>query len=115
MGQDLKKLKLLLYKAFISGMRIAATSLQQSFHQSRRTQMNATSKFTTVLFAALLTMALAGCADMSRRDRDTAVGAAVGGVAGAALTGSALGTVGGAAVGGVVGHEVGEHHDEDHR
>jgi osmotically inducible lipoprotein OsmB len=53
--------------------------------------------------------ALAGCADMSTRDRDTVVGAGVGAVGGAVLTGgSALGTVGGAAVGGVVGNQVGK-------
>ena len=53
--------------------------------------------------------AFTGCADMSRRDRDTAVGAGVGAVGGAVLTGgSALGTVGGAAVGGVVGNQVGK-------
>ncbi|CAI8691261.1 glycine zipper 2TM domain-containing protein [Burkholderia cepacia] len=52
---------------------------------------------------------LAGCGDMSRRGRDTVIGAGVGGVAGAVLTGgSALGTVGGAAVGGVVGNQVGK-------
>jgi osmotically inducible lipoprotein OsmB len=43
---------------------------------------------------------------MTPQQRDTAVGAAIGGVGGAALTGgSAVGTVGGAAVGGVIGHE----------
>ena len=50
---------------------------------------------------------LAGCAGMTTQDRNTAIGAGVGGVAGGALTGgSALGVVGGAAVGGVIGHEV---------
>jgi osmotically inducible lipoprotein OsmB len=50
---------------------------------------------------------LAGCSGMSTQDRNTAIGAGVGGVAGSALSGgSALGTVGGAAVGGVIGHEV---------
>jgi len=54
-------------------------------------------------------LSLVACADMSRQDRDTVVGAGIGGVAGAALTGgSALGTVGGAAVGGVVGNQVGK-------
>jgi osmotically inducible lipoprotein OsmB len=62
---------------------------------------------TTVAAAALL--GLGGCAGMSTQDKDTAIGAGVGGVAGAVLTGgSPLGTVGGAAVGGVVGHEVGK-------
>ena len=50
---------------------------------------------------------LGGCAGMSTQDKNTAIGAGVGGVAGAVLTGgSAVGTVGGAAVGGVIGHEV---------
>jgi osmotically inducible lipoprotein OsmB len=57
--------------------------------------------------AAIALAALTGCSGMTTQDRNTAIGAGVGGVAGAALTGgSALGTVGGAAVGGVVGHEV---------
>lgn len=61
----------------------------------------------TVIAATLL--ALSACAGMSTRDKDTAVGAAIGGVAGAVLTGgSAVGTVGGAAVGGVVGNQVGK-------
>ncbi|HMF29619.1 MAG TPA: glycine zipper 2TM domain-containing protein [Candidatus Cybelea sp.] len=58
------------------------------------------------LGAALLITAGA-CADMSHRDRNTAVGAAAGAAGGALLThGSAAGTVGGAVVGGVIGHEV---------
>jgi osmotically inducible lipoprotein OsmB len=52
-------------------------------------------------------MALSGCAEMSARQKNAAVGATVGGVAGAVLTGgSAFGTVGGAAIGGVIGHGV---------
>lgn len=53
-------------------------------------------------------MSLSACADMglTRSQRDTAIGAAVGGVAGSALTGgSAIGTIGGAAAGGLIGHE----------
>ena len=62
------------------------------------------------LTAAML-LGLTGCAGMSERDRNTAIGAGIGAVGGAALTGgNALGTVGGAAVGGVIGHEVGGHH-----
>ena len=58
-----------------------------------------------VAVAALI--GLGGCAGMSTQDKNTAIGAGVGGVAGAVLTGgSAVGTVGGAAVGGVIGHEV---------
>ena len=59
--------------------------------------------------AALLGMALAGCADMTHQEKATVAGAAIGGVAGSALTnGSGAGTVGGAVVGGVVGHEIGK-------
>ncbi len=59
------------------------------------------------LTAAML-LGLTGCAGMSERDRNTAIGAGVGAVGGAILTnGSALGTVGGAAVGGVIGNQVG--------
>ncbi|MFZ6773852.1 glycine zipper 2TM domain-containing protein [Undibacterium sp. SXout7W] len=50
---------------------------------------------------------LSACAEMSTRDKNTAVGAGAGAVAGAILTGgSGVGTVGGAVVGGVVGHEM---------
>ena len=53
--------------------------------------------------AAALVVALLGglsaCDQMTTRQRDTAVGAGVGGVAGAALGGNALSTVGGAAAG----------------
>lgn len=66
-----------------------------------------------VLTASLATAALAmtGCADMSRQDRNTAVGAGVGAVAGSVLTGgSAVGAVGGAAVGGVIGNQTGKTH-----
>ena len=60
-----------------------------------------------VAIAALI--GLGACADMSTRDKDTAIGAGAGAVAGAVLTGgSAVGTVGGAAVGGIIGHEVSE-------
>ena len=56
---------------------------------------------------AVAVASLMGCSGMSTQDRNTAIGAGVGGVAGSALSGgSALGTVGGAAVGGVIGHEV---------
>jgi osmotically inducible lipoprotein OsmB len=58
---------------------------------------------------ALATLALGACSNMSRRDKDTAIGAGVGAAAGSVLTnGSAAGTIGGAAVGGVVGNQVGK-------
>lgn len=58
---------------------------------------------------AAIVAALGACDSMSKSEKSTAAGAAVGGAAGAILTGgSAAGTVGGAAVGGVIGHEVGK-------
>jgi osmotically inducible lipoprotein OsmB len=58
---------------------------------------------------ALLTLALGACADMSRQQKDTAIGAGVGGVAGSVLTnGSTTGTLGGAAIGGVIGNQTGK-------
>lgn len=61
------------------------------------------------LLAALAaaTMGMAGCANMSPSERQTAgtVGGAVaGGVVGDALLGGPLGTLGGAAAGGYLGH-----------
>jgi osmotically inducible lipoprotein OsmB len=57
--------------------------------------------------AAVLALSLTACADMTRRDQNTATGAVIGGAAGAILTGgSGVGTVGGAAVGGVIGNAV---------
>lgn len=53
-----------------------------------------------------LAAGLSACSNMSRQDKATAAGAALGGVAGSVLTDSAVGTVGGAVVGGVIGHEV---------
>jgi osmotically inducible lipoprotein OsmB len=54
-----------------------------------------------------IALSLGACSSMSARDKNTAVGAAIGGVAGSVLTGgSTAGTVGGAAVGGVIGNQV---------
>ncbi|WJF91086.1 glycine zipper 2TM domain-containing protein [Paraburkholderia bonniea] len=53
-------------------------------------------------------MSLSACDTMNRRQRDTAIGAGIGGVAGAALGGSALSTLGGAAAGGLIGNQVGK-------
>ncbi|ATF53872.1 osmotically-inducible lipoprotein OsmB [Morganella morganii] len=64
-------------------------------------------RVSTVTLSAVLLLAVAGCSNMSKRDRNTAIGAGVGAVGGAILTdGSALGTVGGAAIGGLIGHQV---------
>ncbi len=72
--------------------------------------MNRTSRFLMVSLLTFTLLSLSACSGMTRRDKNTAVGAGVGAVAGAVLTGgSAIGTVGGAAVGGVIGNEVGKH------
>ena len=72
--------------------------------------MKCVKKFTTTAGIAITLLGLSACADMSTRDKNTAIGAAVGGVAGSVLSnGSGLGTVGGAAIGGVIGNEVGRH------
>lgn len=70
--------------------------------------METSLKSRTNLFAIIVVCTvLAGCSNMSTREKNTAVGAAVGGVAGAVLTGgSSMGTVGGAVVGGVIGNQV---------
>ena len=61
----------------------------------------------TSAVAAMVLAGLTGCAGMSERDKNIAVGAGVGAVGGSVLSGgSALGTLGGAAVGGVIGNEV---------
>jgi osmotically inducible lipoprotein OsmB len=68
--------------------------------------MEATMKRAIALVCVALS--LSACGGMSTRDRDTVIGAGVGGAAGAALTnGSVGGTVGGAVVGGVIGNQVG--------
>lgn len=70
--------------------------------------MNTTSR-TLSISALVVAMAsgLGACSNMSRADKATAAGAAIGGVAGSVLTdGSTLGTVGGAVAGGVIGREV---------
>ncbi|MCW3478469.1 osmotically-inducible lipoprotein OsmB [Neisseriaceae bacterium JH1-16] len=63
----------------------------------------------TVIVITSLAAMVTGCAGMSHRDRNTAIGAGAGAVVGSVLTnGDALGTIGGAAVGGVIGHQI--HH-----
>ena len=65
-------------------------------------------KITVVGITVCALTVLGGCSNMSRRDKNTAVGAGIGAVAGAVLTGgSGIGTAGGAAVGGVIGHQIG--------
>lgn len=61
---------------------------------------------TTAVVIALV-VALSGCSNMSKRQRNTAIGAGAGAVGGAILTGGGtLGTLGGAAIGGIIGHQV---------
>lgn len=69
--------------------------------------MKAIRQFAVSTIAVMLMAGLSGCSGMSRQDRNTAIGAGVGGVAGSVLTdGSTLGTIGGAAAGGLIGREV---------
>ncbi|PPD56412.1 MAG: osmotically-inducible lipoprotein B [Methylotenera sp.] len=63
----------------------------------------------TSLLVLTCALSMSACSSMSTRDKATAAGAAIGGVAGAVLTGgSGIGTVGGAAVGGIIGNQVGK-------
>lgn len=69
--------------------------------------MKSAQRISTAAATLLLALGLAGCSGMSQRDKNTAIGAGVGGVAGSVLSGgSAAGTVGGAAVGGIIGNQV---------
>ena len=54
--------------------------------------------------AAAALLASAGCSNMTEKQRNTAIGAGVGGVAGATIFGGTGATLGGAALGGVVGN-----------
>lgn len=68
---------------------------------------NSIQRYAISVVAAAMLLGLFGCSDMSRQDKNTAIGAGAGAVGGAVLTGgSTIGTVGGAAVGGIIGHEV---------
>lgn len=72
--------------------------------------MNTVSK-RILSFMVITTVAISvsACSNMSKRDKNTAIGAGVGAVGGAVLTGgSSVGTVGGAAIGGIIGHQVGK-------
>lgn len=71
--------------------------------------METLKRLSVCAIAAVMLVGLGGCANMSARDKNTAVGAGVGAVGGAVLTGgSPLGTVGGAVVGGVIGNQIGK-------
>jgi osmotically inducible lipoprotein OsmB len=69
--------------------------------------MNPLQRYAINAAAAVLLISLAACADLSTRERNTAIGAGVGAVAGSVLTGgSTSGTLGGAAVGGIIGNQM---------
>ena len=68
--------------------------------------MNIVRKLGTATVAAAALGMLGGCAGMSTQEKNTAIGAGVGGAAGAVLGGGVVGTAAGAVVGGVIGHEV---------
>lgn len=69
--------------------------------------MKTINKLTLNVAVIALLAVLGGCAGMSARDQNTAVGAGIGAIGGSILTnGSAIGTIGGAAVGGVIGNQV---------
>ena len=66
-----------------------------------------TSRLISLSAIGLLAFSLGACSNMSTRDKNTATGAVIGGVAGAVVTGgSTTGTVARAAVGGVIGNQV---------
>ena len=69
--------------------------------------MKSIQKIAISAVVVVMLISLGGCADMTHRERNTAVGAGAGAIGGAILTnGSPVGVVGGAIVGGVIGHEV---------
>ena len=70
-------------------------------------QLNLLGRTGSMISATVLALGLCACSGMTTREKNTAAGAAIGGVAGSVLSGgNAAGTLGGAAVGGVVGHEI---------
>ncbi|CAI8754950.1 MULTISPECIES: glycine zipper 2TM domain-containing protein [Burkholderia] len=70
--------------------------------------MNSIRRFGVYALLVATVASLSACDSMSRRQRDTAIGAGVGGVAGAAIGGNALSTLGGAAAGGLIGNQIGK-------
>lgn len=61
----------------------------------------------TATLAIILLLSVSACSNMSKRDRNTAIGAGAGAAGGAVLTdGNAVGTIGGAAVGGLIGNQI---------
>lgn len=69
--------------------------------------MNTIQKCALSVVLGVSLLGMVGCAGMSQRDQNTAIGAGIGAVGGAILTdGNPIGTIGGAAVGGVIGNQV---------
>ena len=69
--------------------------------------MNTIQKLAVNVAVVTMLCVLSGCAGMSARDRNTAIGAGVGAVGGSVLTGGSTGgAVGGAVVGGVIGNQI---------
>ena len=64
------------------------------------------STIASIFTVMLLTASLSACTGMTTKQRNIAVGAAVGGVAGNVIGGDAGSTLGGAALGGLVGSQV---------
>lgn len=58
------------------------------------------------LVIAMTVISLSACGNMSRTQKDTAAGAAIGAAAGYMLGGNTASALGGAALGGVVGSQV---------
>lgn len=78
--------------------------------------MNVIQRNSIAAIAVAMLLTLGGCSGMSEKNKDTAYGAAAGGVAGAVITGgSPLGTAGGAAVGGLIGRAIGEEIEDDNK
>ncbi len=70
--------------------------------------MNKNIRFSSIIAISVLSLStvLAGCSGMTTREKSTATGAVIGGVAGNVVGGGLLGTAAGAAVGGVIGNQV---------
>lgn len=64
------------------------------------------STVTSIFTVMLLAVSLSACSGMTTRQRNIAVGAAVGGVAGSVIGGDTGSTLGGAALGGLVGSQI---------
>ncbi|MEQ4923455.1 osmotically-inducible lipoprotein OsmB [Proteus hauseri] len=66
-------------------------------------------KVGSLVIVSVILFSITACSSMTKRDRNTAIGAGAGAIGGAILTdGSALGTIGGGVLGGVIGHQVGK-------